>query len=203
MIENFRWRTCKTIGRAVFVVALLNVPLAGCVGMVIGAGATAGVAALEERTAKVIAKDTTIATEIRLNLLNANEKLMTGIGVEVYQSHVLLTGVVPTEALRADAVQLAWKVAEVNDVYNEIQIADASLIDFASDSLITAKLTSTLTFDRDVQAINYNIETVNGTVYLIGMAQSQQELDRVLAHTRGIGGVQRIINHMLIKKAGS
>lgn len=189
--------------KVITVLGLVCLPLSGCVGVVVGAGASAGVAALEERTAKTIAKDTTMAAKIRLNLVNANEKLMTGIGVEVYEARVLMTGIVPTEELRAEAIQLAWKVDQVGDVLNEIQVADATVVDFAKDSWITTQLTSKMTFDRDVQAINYNIETVNGVVYMIGLAQHQKELDRVVGYAREISGVQRIINHVRIKKAAS
>ncbi len=193
----------KSIASAVLVAGVLGVSLSGCAGVVIGAGASAGVAALEERTAKTIAKDTTIATKIRISLVDAHEKLTLGVAVEVYESRVLMTGAVPTEELRAKAIQLAWKVDGVKDVLNEIQIADVDAIDVARDTWITTQLTSGLTFDRDVQAINYNIETVNGIVYLIGLAQNQKELDRVIARAREISGVQRIINHMRVKKAGS
>ncbi len=191
------------VARLLIIAGLACLPLSGCAGIIVGAGASAGVAALEERSAKTVASDTTIATKIRFNLINANEKLMTGVGVEVYEARVLMTGIVPTESLRAEAIQLAWKVDKVEDVLNEIQVADVSLVDLAKDSWITTKLTSTLTFDRDVQAINYNIETVCGIVYLIGLAQNQNELDRVIGYAREIGGVQRIINHVRVKKVGS
>jgi len=207
MIRNLNRRTWVSgtarMARALVVAGLAGGFLSGCAGIVVGAGATAGVAALEERPAKTIAKDATIATKIRLSLVDAHEKLTLGVAVEVYESRVLMTGTVPTEELRAQAIQLAWKVEEVEDVLNEIQITDVGIIDIAKDSWITAQLTSSLTFDRDVQAINYNIETVNGIVYLIGLAQNQKELDRVIARAREISGVQRIINHMRVKKAGS
>ena len=207
MIESLnRWASTSGVGRvarALVIAGLVGGALSGCAGIVIGAGATAGVAALEERTAKTIASDTTIATKIRLSLVDTHEKLALGVAVEVYESRVLMTGTVPTEELRAKAIQLAWKVKEVKDVLNEIQISEVGLVDVAKDSWITAQLTSSLTFDRDVQAINYNIETVNGIIYLIGLAQNQRELDRVIARAREIGGVQRVISHMQIKKAGS
>jgi len=203
MTGNLRWWVWGPVARAAVVAGLLGGSLSGCAGIIVGAGATAGVAALEERSAKTIARDTTIATKIRLNLIEADEKLTLGVAVEVYESRVLMTGTVATEALRAQAIQLAWKVKEVKDVLNEIQVTKEGFIDVAKDALITTQLTTSLTFDRDVQAINYNIETVNGIVYLIGLAQNQQELDRVIARAREIGGVQRIISHMRVKKAGS
>jgi len=205
MIESLsRWASACGIGQVAKLLVITGLAvgaLSGCAGMVVGAGATAGVAALEERTAKTIAGDTTIATKIRLGLVDAHEKLALGVAVEVYESRVLMTGTVPTEELRAQAIQLAWKVKEVKDVLNEVQVTEVGLVDVAKDSWVTAQLTSALTFDRDVQAINYNIETVNGIVYLIGLAQNQKELDRVIARAREIGGVQRVINHVRVKRA--
>ena len=41
---------------------------------------------------------------------------------------------------------------------------------------------------------------MNGTVYLIGVAQSQKELDRVRDHARQIRYVRRIVSHVRIKE---
>ena len=41
---------------------------------------------------------------------------------------------------------------------------------------------------------------VNGIVYLIGIAQNQKELDRVIAHARDINYVRNIISHVRVKK---
>ena len=183
---------------AVLLLALLA-PLSGCVSMVIGAGATVGVAALEERPLKVHLRDTTIATEIRYNLVEASEKFITGVGIEVYEGKALITGVVENEAMRAHALKLVWKVKGLNDVYNELQIGDNGITNFAKDSWVTTQLKSKTTLDQDVLAINYTIETVNGVVYLIGIAQSKREIDKVIAHARSLGYVKRVISHVRIK----
>ena len=60
-----------------------------------------------------------------------------------------------------------------------------------------------ITFDKKILAINFSIETVNGIVYLIGIAQDQDELDRILAHGRGIDYVRWIISHVRVKKGRS
>ena len=185
---------------AVIFLALL-VPLSGCVSIVIGAGATVGVAAMEERPLKVHLRDTTMATEIRYNLVEASEKFITGVGIEVYEGKALITGVVENEAMRAHALKLVWKVKGLNDVYNELQIGDNGITNFAKDSWVTTQLKSKITLDQDVLAINYTIETVNGVVYLIGIAQSKREIDKVIAHARSLGYVKRVISHVRIKKA--
>ncbi len=187
---------------AVLLLALLA-PLSGCVSMVIGAGATVGVAAMEERPLKVHLRDTTIATEIRYNLVEASEKFITGVGIEVYEGKALITGVVENEVMRAHALKLVWKVEGLKDVYNELQVGDNGITNFAKDSWVTTQLKSKTTLDQDVLAINYTIETVNGVVYLIGIAQSKREIDKVIAHARSLSYVKRVISHVRIKKAAS
>ena len=104
--------------------------------------------------------------------------------------------------MQADAVRLAWKVIGVKEVINEIQVtSDSGVIDLARDSWITTQLKSKLTLDNKVLAINYVIETVNGIVYLIGIAQNQGELDRVIAHSRTISYVRQVISHVRVKGA--
>ena len=177
--------------------------LGGCAGAVVGGGAAVGTAAYQERGLQIVARDLAVATKVRVALLNAGEQYAIGVGVEVYEGRVLLTGTLANEEMRATAVSLAWKGEGVTDVINEIQIGEASLRDLARDSWITAQLKSKLTFDKKILAINYSIETVNGIIYLIGIAQNQRELDRVIAHARNIGYVRRIISHVRLKKAVS
>ena len=59
--------------RSIIPVLLLLVllPVGGCTSVVIGAGATVGVAAMEERPLGVHTEDTTLASKIRYNLVNA------------------------------------------------------------------------------------------------------------------------------------
>jgi osmotically-inducible protein OsmY len=177
--------------------------LTGCVSMVVGGAASIGVAAVEERSLRIHAKDTAIATQIRYNLVEASEKLITGIGVEVYEGKALITGVVSNEEIRAQALKIIWKTDDVKDVYNELQIGDSGIKDFARDSWVTTQLKSKITFDQDILAVNFFIETVNGTVYLIGVAQSQWEIDKVTSYARGLSYVKRVISHVKVKKAAS
>jgi osmotically-inducible protein OsmY len=175
--------------------------LIGCVGAVVGAGAATGLAVFEERPVKTIARDTQISTKLRIALLEESEQHFAKVGIEVFESRVLLTGVVDLEKMRADAVRLAWKIENVKAVLNEIGIGSNSLMDTAKDSWVTTQLTSKMTFDKEILAINYSIETVSGTVYLIGIAQNQAELDRVIAHARALGYVRKVISHVRVKKS--
>jgi len=173
--------------------------LTGCVGMIIGGAATAGVAAYQERGIKGFAADTETATKVRTKILEADNQLFNDVGVEVYEGRVLLTGRVPSEEKRAEAVRISWSVVDVKDVINEVAISENPFSDLANDTWITTKLKSKMTFDKDILAINYSIETVGAVIYLIGIAQDKAELQRVLNHARSIDYVKRVVNHVRIK----
>ncbi|HBT43734.1 MAG TPA: phospholipid-binding domain-containing protein [Rhodospirillaceae bacterium] len=177
--------------------------LTGCVGAAVGAGATVGVAAMDDRGVQGVARDAGLATRVRGKWLNydleTGDTLAVDGSVKVYNRRAMLTGTVKTEDIRAKAVRLTWEVEGIEEVINELAVGDTSLSDSAIDSWISAQLTAKLTFDKDVQAINYIIETENAVVYLLGAAQSRAELDRVLGHARGISRVRDVISHVRIK----
>ena len=203
MIDAVSFSFYRRIVAVVAMVVLAAGALGGCAGVVIGGGAAVGTAAYQERGVRGVARDLATATKLRTKLLDTGEAYVTGVGIEVYEGRVLLTGILEKEPMRAAAVKLAWKTEGAKDVINEIQIGQSSLRDIARDSWITAQLKTKITFDKKILAINFSIETVNGIVYLIGIAQDQGELDRILTHGRGIDYVRRIINHVRVKKGRS
>jgi osmotically-inducible protein OsmY len=176
--------------------------LSGCASTVIGAGATAGVAANQERDFRGAAQDLKVHATITELWFNFDHTFVVRIGLEVCEGRALLTGAVDDPKVRADAVRLAWKAYGVKEVINEIQVtAEGGPLMIARDTWITTQLLSRITFDGTILAINYNIETVAGTVYLIGIAQNIDELDRVMAHAREITYVRKIISHVRVKGA--
>jgi len=177
--------------------------LTGCVGAAVGAGATVGVAAMDDRGVQGVARDAGLATQVRGKWLNydleTGDTLAVDGSVKVYNRRAMLTGTVKTEDIRAKAVRLTWEVEGIEEVINELAVGDTTISDAAIDSWISTQLTTKLTFDKDVQAINYIIETENAVVYLLGTAQSQAELDRVLGHARGISRVRDVVSHIRVK----
>lgn len=184
--------------------AAMALALAACtpVGALMGVGAATGLAAYQERGVEGAARDLATSSRILDHFARSDHTLVKNIGVEVYEGRALLTGQVDTEEERATAVRLAWQANGVTDVINEIHVAtDGGLLDTARDTWISTSLETQLTFDEHVYAVNYAIETVGGTVYLIGIAQNDRELERVINHARGISFVKRVISHVRIKGA--
>lgn len=186
------------------ILSILLVPalLGGCtpVGVAVGAGATAATASQTERGLKGTAEDVTVQTEINHYLFQKNVDLFSSVSVSVEAGRVLLTGSVPKADDRIEAARLAWKADGVQEVINEIQVVDKSdIVDKARDSWIETKLDAKLLFDSEISSINYDIDVVNGTVYIFGIAQSNAEQQRVIDYARNIKYVRNVVSYVRIK----
>jgi osmotically-inducible protein OsmY len=183
---------------AIFVLASLG----GCggSGLAVGAGSTVAVTALQERSMEDAARDARIKIDVNGALLRKDEKLFIKTSIDVVEGRVMLTGILQTEQARAEAEKLTWEVEGVKQVYNELQISDSQgVIDYARDTRISAELRAGMISDKAISDINYTIEAVDGSIYLIGIARSQAEMERVIGHARVIPGVKRVVNHVVLK----
>ena len=186
----------------VAVLSFAMAAVAGCSpgGVAAGAGAAAGSAAMEDRGFGTAVDDAVIQTKINALWLEHDAKLFTKIFSEVHEGRVLLTGAVEKPQDRIDAVKIAWQVDGINEVINEIEISDKSdLLDYARDIWIVTQLRFKLTFDKRIKAINYSLEAVNGTVFVIGIARTEAELKRVIDHARSLSYVRRVTPYVRLK----
>ncbi len=182
------------------VLATLGVGACSPAGVIIGGAATVGIVAAQERSPGQAIDDLAIRAEINSYLFETDEKLFVAVSIEVVEGRVLLTGHVPAPEDRVAAVRQAWRASGVREVLNEIQVTDKGGIgNYLRDVAIANQLRAELLFDRDISAINYNVEVVNQIVYLIGIAQDQAELDKVIGHARTIRYVERVVNHVVLK----
>ena len=174
---------------------------AGCAaGVAVGAGATAVTAAQKEKGVAAVISDAEIRIEINHLWFQASEVIFTEINLQVQEGRVLLSGSVENPEHRLEAVRLAWQAEGVLEVINEIEVGDTStVVDYTRDSAITVQLESKLLFDSEIRSINYSIETVNQIIYLMGIAQSQAELDRAIGHAKDIPYVLRVVNYVRLK----
>lgn len=186
---------------AVLLISALSMPSCTPIGLATGAGATVGVAAAQEGGVGRAVTDMKIQAQINDLWFRSNVNSFLKLDLTVNQGRVLVTGVVQDPEERVEAIRLAWQPEGVKQVINEVQVANSGgIAGYASDTWITTRLRTALTLDRDVQSINYSIDTVAGVVYLIGVAQSQSELNRVIETARTIPNVKRVVSY--VKLAG-
>jgi osmotically-inducible protein OsmY len=184
--------------------AALPLALGGCDGGLILGGlaiaAGGGYVAAQERGVDGTASDFAIKTDIAKAFTSTDPQLQTGITTTVYQGRVLLTGRVSTPELKATAVQIAGRTHDVRAVYDEIELAPPEGVwDGAKDAWITARIRSEMVADAGIRSVNYTIDTENGSVFLIGSARSQDELDRATRIARYVPGVKRVVSYVELR----
>jgi osmotically-inducible protein OsmY len=184
----------------------VTMPLAlqGCAGLLLvgglGAAGGAGYAAAQERGVDGTVNDFTIKTNIANQLIATDPELQKGVTTSVYSGRVLLTGRLPTEQMKIAAAAIAGRTPNVRGVYNEIVVApDPGLWDGTRDAWINTQVRSQMVLDPKVRSVNYSLDTENGTVYLIGSARSQGELDRATQIARYVPGVRKVVSYVELR----
>ena len=143
--------------------------------------------------------DVLIKTVLKNSYFDQSEKIFFNVDVEVSQGRVLLTGIVDNIDLRIEATRIAWGVKGVQTVINEIQISESnSILDFADDLVISTKVMAKIMLDEDVNSLNYNIETVNKIVYIIGISDSSDEKQKVIDLSKEVFGVEEVVDYITI-----
>jgi len=203
-----RLHSILTLASAIALPIALPLALGGCVGVAVvgglGAAAGGGYAAAQERGVDGAVDDFAIKTAVEQGLMKAELQLHgSSIATTVYGGRVLLTGRVASPELKVAAEQVVGKTNGVRALYDEIEVAPPQGVwDSASDDWITTQLRSQLILDPNVRSINYTIDTANGSVYLIGSARTQGEVDRATQIARYVPGVRRVVSYVDVR-AGS
>jgi osmotically-inducible protein OsmY len=180
---------------------LAMVPLlSGCI-WVAATGTVAGVsAARQERTIGHALDDTVIKATLDGRLAEQSPGLYLRTSTTVVEGRVLLAGRVDSPEARLDATRIAWSVDGVRKVDNDIEISDVwGWLDGPSDLLMRTQLATILLADKSIKDVNYTTDVVHGVVYLMGIAQNKDELDRVVEHAQKLKGAKRVENYVVMK----
>jgi osmotically-inducible protein OsmY len=171
------------------------------VGMAVGAGAAGATAAQTEKGFVRSVDDGRIRVQLNAKFFETNYDLFSAVSFTVDQGRVLLTGAVENPDDRVTATRLAWSADGVAEVINELQVTDrSSLTDFGRDTRIGAELKLTLLGDDQVASINYSVEVVNQTIYIMGIARTQAELGRVIGHARNVPYARGVVDYVTVRR---
>lgn len=174
--------------------------LGGCVTAAVGTVASVGVYAVQDRTIGEGIDDAAISERVKMRLLAADSRAFQEVDVEVAGRNLLLSGTAPTSEHRDAAETIARSIPTIENVYNEIFIGEpSSLARSAQDEWITAQIRTRLAASPSVRAVNVNIETFHGNVYLMGIARSEHELRRAAEIASVVGGVRRVVSFMTVR----
>jgi osmotically-inducible protein OsmY len=172
-------------------IALLPV-VSGCAAVAIGgAAATVVVMAEDRRTVGTITEDQGIelkaASRIEEKARDAH------INITSYNRMVLLTGEVPTEALKAEVERITRAVENVRNVFNELKVGPkTSMQTRTNDSVITSKVKARFVDANKFGALHVKVVTEDSVVYLLGMVKKQEAADATEI-ARTTGGVSKVV----------
>ena len=175
--------------------------LAGCSPTVLSLAADGAYTASEERTLDDVVDDNGIKIELNKLLLDDGLGLFKDVGTVVYRRHVYLVG----DVKKADDKKRAGAIARVpkkaTGLTNDIQVTDEGGLAALVDDIFIEKVIQTdFLFDSAIDSSNFRVRSVNGVVYLIGLAESRAELDKALAIVDARDDVRRIVNYVKVQR---
>jgi osmotically-inducible protein OsmY len=175
-------------------------PLFSPVGVAVTAGAIAGTMAAQERGLEGGVSDNALALAINDAWLQHDPAIWRKVSTSIHEGVVVLTGSVTYRETADRAEAITRGVPGVRAVVNHITVEPGRGIGTAvSDRWITTRLRVALTFAADINAVNYAIDTVSGTVFLSGIARDQREVERVVALARGTSGVREVVTAIRLR----
>jgi osmotically-inducible protein OsmY len=175
----------------IFLAVALSASLTGCIGVSLNT---------EERSFGDAVGDVNARTDLNARLLAEGPAMFANVATSVIEGRVHLSGTVPTNEERLTATRIAWGTPNIKEVVNDIEVTnEGDLLDTVRDRWINTQVRARILTDGAIKDINYTINTQNRTIYILGIAQDQAELDRVLAHARSIPEARRVVNYALLK----
>ena len=197
-------RVLKTVS----VCALLAVPLSACGPLQMP---------LEDRTGNDQWLDTQIKSGILGEFSNVDHTYLMDVNIDIWEQNVMVTGMVDSKGKYYDVMSLVKQDNRIKTVYDHLVIADQETIDAyhqaedeygknavptdsatqsVSDVWIESQIKALLLAEKGVSSVNYRWQSVQNVVYIMGEAQSDAELEKVLSIVRRIKGVTKVVSHI-------
>ena len=175
--------------------------LSGCIPLVVAGGTETAVVVAQERSVGNAVDDAAILVNIKNLYAKKDYKdLLANVDVKVVEGRVLLAGNVDKPDSQIEAVNLAWQVDGVKEVINQVEISDKSgFWNYLRDVNISTQIRTRFLLEKHLRSINYSVITVNQVVYLMGIAQDQEELDKATTIASTTGYVQKVVSYVRLK----
>ena len=173
--------------------------LSGCVNAAIGIGTAAVAASTTEKGLSTSVSDSVIQTKLSDSFIQTSQSIFLNVETSVNDGSVLLTGKLKTQEEKIAATRLSWEIKGVREVINEIQLSEASSFkSSAKDLAASAQLRAALIRDTDISSLNFSIDVVNGIVYLSGVAENEEERERVVAHAQELRFAKQVVSYIIL-----
>jgi len=179
---------------------LLFLMLNGCIAVtstgLFGTGVTV---ALDPRTVGTQIDDSIMEKNLQTKILLRNKDHLLKVKIEVLDGRIFLTGKVDDPEEKLQLTKLAGEINGVRSVRNDIKIKeDFDFKQSAKDILITSQLRSAIILNKNIKAINYQIDTYKKKIFIYGIASSENEKNEVIDEAKKILDVEDVIASILL-----
>ena len=178
-----------------FLLFLILVMVSACTvpNMIVGSVSTAGVAAIRLSGFDKTLDDAQIKLNLVTEMLSRDDTLFLNVSIDSMAGRVMITGAVPNEAAQKMLSEVAQAHKNVRGVFNKTVIGKKrSAGQAVADGWLSTRLKTKLLLDGEVSAVNFIIHVHRNVVYILGIALTQQEGQRVIGHARTLDGVADI-----------
>ena len=174
--------------------------LSGCVGAsskgVFGTGVTV---ALDPRTLGTQIDDGIMDKNLDARLLLFDKNYFLNVSTQVLDGRIFITGKVESPEEKLKITKLAWETQGVRSVRNDLKIKEKfNFKQSSKDILITSQLRSAIIFNKKIKSANYSIDTYKKTIYIYGIAETEDEKKEVIKEAKEILDVKNVIASILL-----
>jgi len=169
--------TLKSIRRPMLVLigsAAMAATLQGCLPVMVGGTVMGAMTATDRRSLGSQADDTAIVlkAEGRAMKITGDQGRVT---VNSFNRHVLITGEVKDEKMKADVEQQIKTIDGVKQIENDLEIAPVSSLSLRSNDLvISSKVKAAIVDTKDLYLSAFKVHTDRGVVYLMGRVTQRE-----------------------------
>ena len=174
--------------------------ISGCVGTsstgIFGTGVSV---ALDPRSLGTQIDDSIMQKNLTARLLMKDKNYLLSVKTKVLDGRIFISGKVSSVDEKLLITKIAWETDGVRSVRNDIKIKEGfNFKRSAEDILITSQLRSALIFNKEIKAVNYNLDTYKKKIYIYGIAHSKEERQNVVDEAKNITDVEDVIASILL-----
>jgi osmotically-inducible protein OsmY len=179
---------------------LISLILNNCVGVsstgIFGTGVSV---AIDPRSLGTQIDDSIMQKNLSARILLIDKNYFLSVKSKVLDGRIFLTGKVNDPEEKLKLTKVAWETEGVRSVRNDIKIKEEfNFKQSAKDILITSQLRTALIFNKEIKAINYQIDTYKKKIYIYGIASSKNEKDLVIQESKEILDVVDVVASILL-----
>ena len=150
--------------------------------------------AYDPRTVGMQIDDSIMQKNLIGRLTLTDKKYIINISAKVLDGNIYLSGKVNEPEEKLKIIKMAWETKGVRSVQSTVTIKGKSNFkSTAKDILITSQLRTALVFNKLTKSSNYTIDTINGKIYVFGIAMTKNEKEKVISEAGQIHGVKDVI----------